>query len=89
MVEAAEIRIVAEAALDPRRAEPCLERLVRRGAAQQSGERLVALPRRLDDRPVGDEPAQHRRLALRHDLALEPLPIHIGSYSAIGRMLLG
>ena len=76
MVEPAEIRAVAEAALDLGRTEPRLERLVGSGLAQEAGQRFIALAGRPDDRPIGDEPAQHRRLALGHDLALEALPIH-------------
>ena len=44
MVEAAEILRVAEAPLDARLAEPCLERLVGRQRPQEPAIRLIALP---------------------------------------------
>ena len=75
-VEPAEIRIVLEAPLDPGRREPGLERLVRRGEAQHRGERLGPVPGGPNDRPVGDELAEHGGLAPGDDLALETLAIH-------------
>ena len=75
VIETGKIGRVTEAARDLGLPEPRLERLVGRRAAQKAGEPLVALRCGSNDRPLGHQPAQHRRLALRHDLALEPLPI--------------
>src|SRR5206468_818782 len=66
MIEAGEILGVAEPAADLRLSEPRLERLVGRRAAQETGKPVVPPPGGLDDRPLGDDAAQHRRLALPH-----------------------
>ena len=77
VVEAGEILVVAEAPANLRRPEPGFERLFVRGASKEIRERCIALRRRGDDRPVRDQSAQHCWLALRHDLALEPLPVDV------------
>src|SRR3982750_36328 len=75
MVEPAEILRVAEPPRDLWLAEPRLERFFGSGAAQETGERLVASRCGFNDRPPPPESAPPGPLPARHDLALEPLPI--------------
>src|SRR6476659_6031836 len=76
MIEAAEIFRVAEPPFDLGGTEPRLKRLIGRRAAQVGGERLVSLLRGSDDWPVRNQVPHSSWLALRHDIALEALPLH-------------
>ncbi len=69
--------IVAEAAADLGRSEPGLERLLARRVAQELRQRLLAGLPGLNGRPIGNQPAQNRWTAARHDLRLEPLAVDV------------
>jgi hypothetical protein len=77
VIEAVEIRIVAEAAADFGWAEPGFERHIAGPVAKEFRKRLVASASSLDRRPIGDQPAQHGGPPPRHDVALEPFAIDI------------
>ena len=77
VIEAVEVRIVAEPAADLGRAEPGFERHLVCGTAEEFRQRLIARLRRSHCRPIRHQPTKYCRPTARNDLRLEALAISV------------